>query len=80
MLAWKRKLAETQRLAAATPTTLPGLGSGSNGITPGTSSNDTATTLGETDYYISEDIFASWDNWPQAEDLDFSEFLNDTAA
>ena len=80
MLAWKRKLAETQRLAAATPATLPSLGSGSNGITPATSSNEVATTSTETDYYISQDIFANWDNWPQAEDLDFSALLNGSAA
>ena len=80
MLAWKRKLAETQRLAAATPATLPSLQNESNGITPTTSSNEIATTSTDTDYYISEDFFANWDNWPQAEDLDFSELLNNFAA
>ena len=67
---------------AATPaTTLPGNGN-SNGsesdtIPPATSSAGMAAPPAETEYYISEDFFANWDNWPRFEGCDFSDYLND---
>lgn len=80
MIGWKQKLAESQRLAAAPPVLGNENGSTGNGIAPAAKLSGATSAAAETDYYISEDFFANWDNWPQVEMCDFGEYLNDFAA
>ena len=68
MLGWKRTVAEKER-QTITSSMLSGGGSGSSNITP--------APFIDTNDWLSDDFFADWNNWPQMDICDFSQWLVD---